>query len=96
MVLPNGFDEADFQGGFSTPADCLRLTHTGTITAGYRIDTLLRALADCAAAYPGAVAAALRGAGRCGRARAGGGGRAGRGYRIPTLRTAPRNQSITY
>jgi len=52
VVLPNGYDEADFQGPSRPPADCLRITHTGTITAGYRIDNLLRAVADCAAAYP--------------------------------------------
>ena len=52
VVLPNGFDEADFQGPSLPPPHCLRLTHTGTITAGYRIETLLRALADCAAAGP--------------------------------------------
>ncbi len=52
VVLPNGYDEADFQGPSRPPADCLRITHTGTITAGYRINNLLRAVADCAAAYP--------------------------------------------
>ncbi|WP_317164774.1 glycosyltransferase family 4 protein [Hymenobacter ginkgonis] len=52
VVLPNGYDEADFQGQSAPPADCLRITHTGTITARYRIENLLRAVADCAAAYP--------------------------------------------
>jgi glycosyltransferase involved in cell wall biosynthesis len=51
-VLPNGHDEADFQQAVAPPRNCLRITHTGTITARYRIEHLLRALADCAAAYP--------------------------------------------
>ena len=31
-VLPNGYDESDFRRASAPPRDCLRITHTGTIT----------------------------------------------------------------
>jgi len=52
VVLPNGYDETNFGQPSQPPADCLRITHTGTITVRYRIDTLLRAVADCARQHP--------------------------------------------
>jgi glycosyltransferase involved in cell wall biosynthesis len=52
VVLPNGYDEPDFQQPSSPPTDCLRITHTGTITARYHIDNLLRAIAECQQRYP--------------------------------------------
>ncbi|NML64892.1 glycosyltransferase family 4 protein [Hymenobacter sp. RP-2-7] len=52
VVLPNGYDEPDFQQPSQPPADCLRITHTGTITARYRIDNLLRAVAECGRRLP--------------------------------------------
>ena len=52
VVLPNGYDNADFQQASSPPTDCLRITHTGTISARYRIENLLHALAACAQSYP--------------------------------------------
>ena len=52
VVLPNGYDEPDFQQPSVPPTDCLRLTHTGTITARYRIDKLLKAVAECQRLYP--------------------------------------------
>jgi glycosyltransferase involved in cell wall biosynthesis len=51
-VLPNGYDESDFQKPSQPPADCLRITHTGTITELYRIERLLETVAACAAAHP--------------------------------------------
>ena len=51
-VLPNGYDESDFRRPSQPPTDCLRITHTGTITELYRIGLLLKALAACAAAHP--------------------------------------------
>ncbi|HEX8327594.1 MAG TPA: glycosyltransferase family 4 protein [Hymenobacter sp.] len=51
-VLPNGYDESDFQKPSQPPTDCLRITHTGTITELYRIERLLETLAACAAAHP--------------------------------------------
>jgi glycosyltransferase involved in cell wall biosynthesis len=69
-VLPNGYDESDFQHPSNPPADCLRITHTGTITELYRIEQLLKAVATCAAAHSdvpirlrfvGQVSAELRG-----------------------------------
>ena len=51
-VLPNGYDESDFQHPSRPPADCLRITHTGTITELYHIEELLKAIATCAAAHP--------------------------------------------
>jgi glycosyltransferase involved in cell wall biosynthesis len=51
-VLPNGYDEPDFQQPSNPPTDCLRITHTGTITARYHIDNLLRAIAECQQRYP--------------------------------------------
>jgi glycosyltransferase involved in cell wall biosynthesis len=52
VVLPNGYDEPDFQQPSAPPADCLRLTHTGTISARYRIDNLLKAIAKTQQRYP--------------------------------------------
>ncbi|MGI4740005.1 MAG: glycosyltransferase family 4 protein [Janthinobacterium lividum] len=52
VVLPNGYDEPDFQQPSAPPADCLRLTHTGTISARYRIEKLLQAVAECQRRYP--------------------------------------------
>jgi glycosyltransferase involved in cell wall biosynthesis len=52
VVLPNGYDEPDFQQPSNPPTDCLRITHTGTITARYHIDNLLRAIAECQQRYP--------------------------------------------
>jgi glycosyltransferase involved in cell wall biosynthesis len=69
-VLPNGYDESDFRQTSRPPTDCLRITHTGTITELYHIDNLLKAVATCAAAHPavpfrlrfvGQVSAQLRG-----------------------------------
>ena len=69
-VLPNGYDESDFRQSSAAPTDCLRITHTGTITELYRIEQLLKAVATCAAAHPevplrlrfvGQVSAELRG-----------------------------------
>ena len=52
VVLPNGYDEANFQRPSAPPTDCLRLTHTGTISARYRIENLLRAVAECQQRFP--------------------------------------------
>jgi len=69
-VLPNGYDESDFRTPSQPPTDCLRITHTGTITELYRIGRLLEAVAACAARHPdvplrlrfvGQVSAELRG-----------------------------------
>ena len=51
-VLPNGYDESDFRGVSQPPTDCLRITHTGTITELYHIEQLLKAVAACAATNP--------------------------------------------
>ena len=50
-VLPNGYDESDFRHSSTAPPNCLRITHTGTITELYRIEALLQAVAVCAAAH---------------------------------------------
>ena len=69
-VLPNGYDESDFRQPSQPPTECLRITHTGTITELYHINRLLEAVAACAAAHPdvplrlcfvGQVSAQLRG-----------------------------------
>jgi len=52
VVLPNGYDEPDFQQPSAPPADCLRVTHAGTISARYRIDNLLKAIAETQQRYP--------------------------------------------
>ena len=52
QVLPNGYDESDFRQPSRPPLDCLRITHTGTITELYHINRLLQALAACATAHP--------------------------------------------
>lgn len=51
-LLPNGYDESDFRQPSAPPTDCLRLTHTGTITELYHIGELLAAVATCAACHP--------------------------------------------
>jgi glycosyltransferase involved in cell wall biosynthesis len=51
-VLPNGYDESDFRQPSQPPTDCLRITHTGTITETYHVDQLLRAIQACALANP--------------------------------------------
>ncbi|WP_231590616.1 glycosyltransferase family 4 protein [Hymenobacter terrenus] len=70
QVLPNGYDESDFRRPSQPPTDCLRITHTGTITELYHIGRLLEAIAACAARHPdvplrlrfvGQVSAELRG-----------------------------------
>ena len=70
QVLPNGYDESDFRQPSQPPTDCLRITHTGTITELYHIGRWLEALAQCAAHHPdvplrlrfvGQVSAELRG-----------------------------------
>lgn len=52
QVLPNGYDEADFTTPSCPPADCLLITHTGTISETYHIDNLLRAVATCQRRHP--------------------------------------------
>jgi len=51
-VLPNGYDEADFQAPSAPPADTLLITHTGTISETYHIELWLRAFAECQHRYP--------------------------------------------
>src|SRR5688572_3761056 len=46
IVLPNGFDEADFQFDSEPPTDRFCLTYTGTITDTYNIETFLQAFAE--------------------------------------------------
>ncbi|MDO7853458.1 glycosyltransferase family 4 protein [Hymenobacter convexus] len=52
QVLPNGYDETDFCQPSQPPTDCLRITHTGTITELYHIDCLLNVITSCAARHP--------------------------------------------
>ena len=52
VVLPNGYDAPDFQEESVPPADCLRITHTGTISARYHVENFFQAVADCARRYP--------------------------------------------
>lgn len=51
-VLPNGFDEEDFQGPSLPPEDAFLITYTGTITETYNIETFLKALAAVAERHP--------------------------------------------
>jgi glycosyltransferase involved in cell wall biosynthesis len=52
VVLPNGYDEADFQFESNAPADEFCLTYTGTITDTYNIGTFLRAFAENTQRHP--------------------------------------------
>jgi glycosyltransferase involved in cell wall biosynthesis len=52
IVLPNGYDEADFQFNSEPPQDKFCLTYTGTITDTYNISTFLRAFAENAQRHP--------------------------------------------
>jgi glycosyltransferase involved in cell wall biosynthesis len=53
-VIPNGYDEADFEGRRSAPpTDVLRILHAGTITEAYRLDAgFLAAIATVQALFP--------------------------------------------
>ncbi|MBR7949912.1 glycosyltransferase family 4 protein [Microvirga sp. STR05] len=51
-VLPNGYDEADFQAPSAPPTDALLITHTGTISETYHIELWLSALAECRRRHP--------------------------------------------
>ncbi|WP_232066308.1 glycosyltransferase family 4 protein [Hymenobacter sp. BT18] len=51
-VLPNGYDEDDFQLPSSPPSDALLITHTGTISETYHIEQLLAACAACSRQHP--------------------------------------------
>ena len=46
-VLPNGYDESDFQLPSCPPTDALLVTHTGTISETYHIELFLSAVAEC-------------------------------------------------
>ncbi len=52
-VLPNGYDEADFQFNSEPPQDVFCLTYTGTITDTYNIGTFLQAFAENARRHSG-------------------------------------------
>ncbi len=52
-VIPNGYDEADFAGrALMASSEVFRLTHVGTITEVYRLETLLRVLARLQTTFP--------------------------------------------
>ncbi|WP_317196777.1 glycosyltransferase family 4 protein [Hymenobacter piscis] len=51
-VLPNGYDESDFQQVEAAPADQLLLTYVGTITGQYHVGPFFEEVAACAARNP--------------------------------------------
>ena len=51
-VLPNGYDESDFQLPSCPPMEALLITHTGTISETYHIELLLSAVAECLRRHP--------------------------------------------
>ena len=51
-VLPNGYDAPDFSQPSQPPADCFRITHTGTITELYHLGGLLGVLARALKRHP--------------------------------------------
>ncbi|WP_246009002.1 glycosyltransferase family 4 protein [Hymenobacter metallilatus] len=51
-VLPNGYDEDDFQEPSQPPQHELLITHTGTISETYHIELLLSACAECRRRHP--------------------------------------------
>ncbi|RSK43674.1 glycosyltransferase [Hymenobacter perfusus] len=51
-VLPNGYDESDFQQIEAAPADKLLLTYVGTITGQYHVEPFFEEMAACAARHP--------------------------------------------
>jgi glycosyltransferase involved in cell wall biosynthesis len=50
-VLPNGFDEEDFEDPSAPPADAFVITYTGTITETYNIEMFLKATAEVASRH---------------------------------------------
>lgn len=51
-VLPNGYDESDFQQVIAPPTDALLLTYVGTITGQYHVGPFFAEVAACAARHP--------------------------------------------
>ncbi|KUG07842.1 hypothetical protein ASU33_13685 [Solirubrum puertoriconensis] len=47
VVLPNGYDEADFRLPSAPPADQLLITYVGTITGQYHVQPFLEEVAAC-------------------------------------------------
>ena len=45
VVIPNGYDETDFQNTAIRPNDFFTITYTGTIAMNYRIDRFIEAIA---------------------------------------------------
>ncbi|WP_235917351.1 glycosyltransferase family 4 protein [Hymenobacter busanensis] len=66
VVLPNGYDEADFGAPSAPPAEQLLITYVGTITGQYHIEPFLREVAACIRRHP-AVPLRLRFVGRVAR-----------------------------
>jgi len=46
VVIPNGFDEADFENVTIVPNEFFTITYTGTISTGYRIDQFIEAISQ--------------------------------------------------
>lgn len=51
-VIPNGYDEEDFQEASAPPQDKFSITYTGTLTEIYNIQTFLKALAKITSVHP--------------------------------------------
>ncbi len=94
-VLPNGYDESDFRRPSQPPADCLRITHTGTITELYHVNRLLEAVAAGAAAHP-AVPLRLRFVGQVSAQLHGQIAAAGLNHITEYLDFVPHEQSVAY
>ena len=46
VVIPNGYDEADFENVTIIPNEFFTITYTGTISTGYRIDQFIEAISQ--------------------------------------------------
>jgi len=46
VVIPNGYDEADFENVTIVPNEFFTITYTGTISTGYRIDQFIEAISQ--------------------------------------------------
>lgn len=94
-VLPNGYDEADFQRPSAPPSDALLLTYVGTITGQYHVGPFLEEVAACAARHP-QVPLRLRFVGRVAKEVAGQLAAAGLLERTELVEFVPHDEAVGY
>ncbi|UYZ60577.1 glycosyltransferase family 4 protein [Hymenobacter latericus] len=95
VVLPNGYDEADFRLPSAPPADQLLITYVGTITGQYHVQPFLEEVAACAQRHP-EVPLRLRFVGRVGKEVERQIAQAGLQERTELLEFVPHDEAVGY